>query len=154
MRFLCDHMLCKVGKWLRAAGHDTKIVESGMKDRQILILALEENRLLLTRDRHFLEMKEAHEILIFLSANSTEACIQELNEKIKMDWLYSPFSRCLLCNTLLEEPDEYNILEKVPLEVRQQAQPFWYCSQCEKVYWEGSHTEHMLNQLHKWQEGR
>lgn len=153
MRFLCDHMLSKVGKWLRAAGYDTRLVESGMNDRQILTWALEERRLLLTRDKHFLEMKEACENLIFLSANSVEECIQELNQKVEIDWLWAPFSRCLLCNTPLVIPDEQMISKKVPPAVIQLTQQFWYCSQCEKVYWEGSHTKHMLNQLHTWQRG-
>lgn len=144
-------MLEKVGKWLRIAGYDTKMVVPGMEDRQILIWALEENRLLLTRDRHFLEMKKASGILIFLSANSIEMCIQELNKQLKIDWFYAPFSRCIVCNALLVKPEEKTILEKAPPGVCEHAKQFWYCPHCQKLYWLGSHTKEMLKQLNRWQ---
>ena len=150
MKFLCDAMLAGLGRWLRAAGYDTKISESKAKDQEILACAIQEDRLLITRDRHFLEMKAATERVIFLSANSLEECIQTLSQKVPIDWLFCPFSRCLLCNTLLIEPPQQNVAEQVPSAVFQRSEQFWYCPQCQKIYWQGSHTQHMLGQLRRW----
>jgi uncharacterized protein len=151
MKFLCDEMLGGLGKWLRIAGYDTKIIKTNMSDQEILETALKENRTLLTRDKHFLEMKVAGKKMIYLTSNSLEDCIRELNASLELDWLYLPFSRCLICNSLLVEPDSKIILQHAPVNIRSMAKKFWYCKECKKVYWEGSHTERMLKQLQFWQ---
>ncbi len=150
MRFLCDQMLAGLGKWLRAAGYDTVIIENSEKDKEILEYALKEKRCLLTRDHHFLHMRAPEEAVIFLNGNSIRDCVIELNKRLQIDWLYRPFSRCLVCNTLLEKPDG-QMLEDVPLKVREEAKTIWHCTHCQKVFWEGSHTRRMVKQLHLWQ---
>lgn len=150
MKFLCDQMLAGLGKWLRTAGYDTEIVETPIEDRKILERALREGRLLLTRDHHFCEMPAGEKTVIFLEGNSIEECVLELNHLLKIDWLHAPFSRCLQCNSLLAEADAQVILEQVPADVRSFSDKFWYCPQCQKAYWKGSHTERMLKQLEAW----
>lgn len=150
MRFLCDHMLSRLGKWLRAAGYDTDIVTSPISDQEVLSIALATNRVLVTRDRHFLKMKRAISKLLYLKNNDFEACIKELNQKIKINWLYAPFSRCLICNSPLENPC-FSELEQIPLEIRKKKNEFWYCPTCRRFYWEGSHTARMRQQLQNWQ---
>ena len=147
MRFVCDQMLVGLGKWLRAAGYDTIIIETSIPDQQILEYALNEERLLLTRDAHFLKMKTTGETVIFLRGNSIKECIQELNERLNIDWLLDPFSRCLVCNSKLTEADYQTILEQVPADVLLKSTLCFYCLQCKKVYWKGSHTKRMLDQL-------
>jgi uncharacterized protein with PIN domain len=150
MRFLCDHMLSRLGKWLRAAGYDTDIITSPISDHEVLSIALATDRLLVTRDRHFLAMQRAISKLLYLKNNNFEACIKELNQNIKINWLYAPFSRCLICNSLLEKP-RLSELKQISLEIRQKKHEFWYCSSCRHIYWEGSHTAHMRHQLQIWQ---
>ena len=150
MKFLCDQMLAGLGKWLRAAGYDTEIIENSEKDREIHDYALKEQRCLLTRDHHFLQMKMPEKSMIFLNGNSIIDCVRELNRVFDVNWLYQPFSRCLVCNTLLEKPND-QMLEEIPSKVRSEAKQVWYCSHCKKVFWEGSHTVRMSKQLHLWQ---
>jgi uncharacterized protein with PIN domain len=147
MKFLCDQMLSRLGKWLRIAGYDTSIVEEeGLSDLNVLDQALSENRLLITRDRHFLQMKKAAPILIYLRSNDFLSCREELNHHIPIDWLYAPFSRCLNCNMPLERVIEES-LKDIPEKIRQQKNNFWFCSNCRKFFWEGSHTDKMLGEL-------
>ena len=143
MKFLCDQMLVRVGRWLRAAGHDTAVIENAMDDRDVFNKAVVEDRVLITRDRHFLQRDP--ERVIFLNSNGTEACIEELRSKVKINWLKAPFSRCLLCNTPLREGDP-----RIEKEVPQDIDRCWVCDLCGKSYWEGSHTERMLKQLKLW----
>ena len=35
MRLLCDEMLARLGRWLRAAGYDTEIATGGASDRAL-----------------------------------------------------------------------------------------------------------------------
>lgn len=151
MKFLCDQMLSRIGKWLRAAGHDTYIVTEPISDKDVVDLALAEVRFLVTRDRHFLKMKASLSYLIYLKNNDFESCIHELNHCIYIDWLYAPFSRCLICNSLLAKPNSHDLIEQTPSRIRQQKKEFWYCPTCEKIYWEGSHSTNMLHQLIKLQ---
>ena len=52
---LCDRMLIRLGRWLRAAGYDTEIAADAIADRLLLDHAIREGRLLLTRDRKLAE---------------------------------------------------------------------------------------------------
>ena len=151
MKFICDQMLAGLGKWLRIAGYDTQIAEESMEDKEILSCALRENRLLLTRDRHFLEMQAPSKTVIFLKSNSIIEWIRELNHVLKINWLHAPFSRCLICNSELVEPSKEDVLKQVPADTRASSEQFWFCPQCQKVYWEGSHTQKMQKQLQDWQ---
>jgi len=151
LKFLCDQMVAKLGKWLRAAGYDTKIVPPLESDEKALQCAQRENRHLLTRDRHFLTIKSQEGQVFFLSGESLEEWVQELNQKLKLNWLYQPFSRCLECNAIFVEPSRQEILNQVPLDIQSLSTQFWYCPQCQKVFWEGSHTKSMLKQLDFWQ---
>lgn len=90
MKFICDQMLSRLGKWLRAAGYDTLIIDEKVSDRHVLEMALAENRLLITRDRHFLQMKRAAPLLHYLKCNDVSSCIDELMHQVAIDWLYAP----------------------------------------------------------------
>ncbi len=129
MKFICDQMLVRLGRWLRAAGYDTVIIDRSMPDTEILSRALAEGRILLTRDRFFVGKENS----IFLTANTVESCAEELSREIKIDWLEAPFTRCLECNAILE-PEDLGT----------------FCPQCQKHYWEGSHTQRMLATLTRW----
>jgi uncharacterized protein len=146
MKFLCDQMLSRVGKWLRAAGHDTYIVTQSIPDKEVCSKAVEDARFLLTRDRHFLKMKAAIPFLIYLKNNDFERCMQELNRSVRINWLLAPFSRCLICNSLFAKPAQEKLKETSP-PILQQKREFWYCPVCQKTYWEGTHTANMLRQL-------
>lgn len=143
MKFLCDVMLARVARWLRAAGYDTELADSKMEDQEILAKARQEKRYLITRDKHFLEMKD-NECVIFLSGNTVSECIEELEHKLPIDWQKAPFTRCLICNHELVscEPDE-----RIPEDILSTQSQFWNCPACQKIYWEGSHTKRMRRWL-------
>lgn len=151
MRFLCDQMLMGLGRWLRVAGYDTIIIRSSLADEVIYIMAKSDNRLLLTRDHHFVVMKGANETVCYLSSNTLEACVLEVTKKLKISWLHKPFSRCLVCNSLFRETQEPEHLRLVPEDVKHEAHHISFCDTCQKVFWQGSHTEHMLQKLTDWE---
>lgn len=97
----CDRMLIRLGRWLRAAGYDTVIADAAMTDRQLLDHAMREDRLLITRDRRMAEQRGAWRRVVVLDANSMTDCAREVSERLAIDWLHDPFSRCVLCNTRL-----------------------------------------------------
>lgn len=151
MRFICDEMLLHLGKWLRVAGYDTLTVQNSMPDRAILDIAIKQQRILITRDKHFTSMQAPEPAVIFLKSNSPQDCIRELNLQLTIQWLYKPFSRCLCCNTLLVECKDKALLKLAPAKVRLRETHFWYCARCHKVYWHGTHTKRMMEQLQQWE---
>jgi len=150
MKLICDQMLARLGRWLRAAGYDTVIVESSREDSEILKQALHEKRLLISRDRHFLAMPSASGHLIWLQSNKVQDCAEELSQKLPINWLHAPLTRCLVCNGVLEQAHEHE-KKLVPEDVLKKSSLIWKCPLCLRVYWEGSHAKRILRTLNSWQ---
>lgn len=148
-RFVADEMLQRLGRWLRAAGYDVLMLPSGTGDRVLIEAARVGGRLLITRDRKLQELRGADCFVICLNANDTDGCARELAERIAIDWLLAPFSRCLCCNTALE-PGDHECWSCVPAYSRSIIDAVWRCPGCERIFWRGSHVERMLSQLMHW----
>jgi uncharacterized protein with PIN domain len=149
MRFLCDEMLKGLARWLRAAGYDTEVCGSGIPDRTVLEHAVNDGRILITRDHKLMEFRDAGNTVIWLDCNDTASCAVALSNKVQINWLLNPFSRCLQCNALLIAADAEK-MTRVPEESRKLANPLMYCPACDKVYWEGSHVDRMRGKLRAW----
>ena len=152
MRFLCDEMLIGLARWLRAAGYDTEVCDSAAADRAVLEHAINDNRILITRDQKLLELRHAQNTVLYLNCNDIESCVEDLGKKVQINWQLDPFSRCMQCNTPLVEA-RADKLSQVPDESRKLAHPLLYCPVCDKVYWEGSHVDRMRQKLNKWSRG-
>lgn len=144
-------MLKGLARWLRAAGYDTLIQDNGGSDRAMLQTAAREARLLVTRDRKLTEFRHAAGRVVLLESNSLEDCAQELSRRLALDWLYRPFTRCLVCNTVLVEAGE-GARERVPRSSRPHAGALHLCPVCGRVYWEGGHVRRMRARLAGWQQ--
>ena len=145
--FLCDEMLQRLGRWLRAAGYDVVMAVEGETDYELLRQAIEEKRLLITRDREMAKMRRAKDTVILLQADSLEACAKELAERLTVNWQFDPFSRCLQCNTLLTNATT-DQCQDVPEDIKT---PVYYCPDCQQVFWDGSHVQRMREHLVRWQ---
>lgn len=151
MKFLCDEMLQRIGRWLRAAGYDTLIESQGTSDRRLLERAFEEGRWLLTRDRKLLEHRGAGDTVLLLASEDVDGCARELTRRLDVDWQFNPFTRCLRCNTPLI-PATAMQMHQIPPRVRPHVQHAFYCSQCRQLYWDGSHVRRMRERLRRWQQ--
>jgi uncharacterized protein with PIN domain len=152
MRLLCDEMLRRLGRWLRAAGYDTLIAPDGTPDRELLAQARREHRLLLTRDLKLREHRHADDTVVVLDCNATEDCAREAAARLGIDWLHAPFTRCLQCNTPVVPATAEERL-RVPADSRGHHEPVLYCPECDQVFWPGSHVRRMRRVLERWAEG-
>lgn len=148
---LCDHMLIRLGRWLRAAGYDTVIAEAAISDRQLLDRAIREGRLLITRDRKLAEYRGAWKRVVVLDANDMIDCVREVSERLAIDWLYDPFSRCVLCNRRLvrASSDRHHRLPQTSVVT---VDEIHWCPDCDKVYWPGGHVRRMRTRLARWRQ--
>ncbi len=150
LRLICDEMLIRLSRWLRAAGYDCAVLPDGSHDREIMQLARDESRLVLTRDRQFLCFRDAEEYVLFMEVQTIDEQAKLLSEQLGVDWLLSPFSRCMMCN---EELIEGTVEQRAGLTVRlQPEEPLRYCPSCERLYWNGGHVHRMEKKLLEWKE--
>ena len=152
-RFLCDEMLVQLGHWLRAAGHDTLIARHRANDRSLVARAMIDGRVLLTRDHKLCEIRDAEGCAVLLRGESIQSWAREMRERFGIDWLAQPFSRCLVCNTVLQPAPDL-ARARLPEAVRASVAEINYCRQCDKLYWPGGHVRRMVRQLRAWRDGR
>lgn len=150
-RFLCDVMLARLARYLRAAGYDTAQAADGLADRDILLQAIAEGRWLLTLDRKIIEHKAARGRVVTLCHGSLDDQVGMLSRYFAMDWTGRAFTRCLLDNALLRPATEGQ-LAAVPADVLRPGEALSACPRCGRVYWPGSHYRRMMGHLRRWQE--
>lgn len=146
MRLLCDEMLKGVARWLRAAGYDVAIVTEGAHDDDLLARAAAENRLLLTCDRRLAERAGPDAMVVVLGTESFDGAAGELRDRLRVDWLHAPFTRCLLDNAPLIPAHEEDVA-KLRATTRQGGGPITRCPHCGRLYWPGSHVRRMPAKL-------
>jgi uncharacterized protein with PIN domain len=144
MRWLCDEMLGRLARLLRAAGHDTALAQAGTPDAELLALALAEDRMLVTRDRKLAEAAGAHGLL--LTADRPQEQAAELGRVARVDWSFAPFTRCMMDNAPLR-PATDEEFAAMPASVRVLPGPFNACPACGRLYWPGSHVKRMLEKM-------
>lgn len=150
-KFLCDEMLQRLGSWLRAAGYDTVIAKNAEADYQLLRQAIDDGRLLTTRDKELSQHRRAKGTVIYIEGDNLEQCAAALSAKVCINWLMKPFSRCMNCNTALIDatPQQIGLL---PLKQKEHINAVFYCPQCRQVFWDGSHVKRMRKHLSDWAE--
>jgi uncharacterized protein with PIN domain len=57
------------------------------------------------------------------------------------------FSRCLICNAVLDQISTEEAEGKVPDFIFHQQKDFFRCPQCQRIYWQGSHQENMQKRM-------
>lgn len=146
MRFLCDRMLERLARLLRAAGHDTAMAEPGQPDALILARLEQEARTLITRDRRLAVRTGAGAILITADRPLDQA--RELARVAPIDWTFAPFSRCMMDNARLRTANAEEIA-RMPADARERPGPFCVCPACGRLYWPGSHVKRLSARLHE-----
>jgi uncharacterized protein with PIN domain len=145
VRFSADAMLGRLARWLRIAGYDTRY-EPHIADAELVRTALDERRIILTRDRALAREWSVEDVLV-LKAEDTLHQLREVASRHPLDWRARAFSRCSRCNALVEAVGRDDVPEQVPERVLAQRLALARCPRCGRIYWEGSHTERMRRVL-------
>ncbi len=141
-RFVLDGHLGRLASHLRMLGLDC-LYDNGYEDDELVRVSVEEERVLLTRDRLLLMHKVITQGYLLRSLNSTEQLHEVVQRYGLVKWV-RPFQRCLNCNHLLEPVEKEMILEKLEPLTKKYFFDFKLCPACDQVYWKGSHYEKML----------
>jgi hypothetical protein len=144
MRFLCDEMLVRLARLLRAAGYDTYLAANSESDAELIKTARREGRILLTRDKR---LAASFEESVLIRGFGVDAEAHHLSREVVLDWEFAPFTRCVMDNAHLREaaPEE---IAAMPGAAQAKEGPFRVCPACGRRYWPGSHVRRMEARLH------
>jgi uncharacterized protein with PIN domain len=149
MRFLCDEMLGRLARYLRAAGYDTTQAAGGAADGALLAQARREGRRFVTCDSRIVLHRSAGGVAIVLPRGTLDELARALSAAAGVDWLHRPFTRCLVDNALLTAATATDRV-RIPGDVAIGAARA--CPSCGRAYWAGSHHRRMLARLRAWQQ--
>ncbi len=146
MKFIADRTLGKLAKELRMLGYDT-LYYRGEDGYPLMKLAREEGRVILTRSTKLIP-KRPEDRVIRLVEDFPDLQVKELVQKEIISLREGNlFSRCLLCNIPLAEISREEAEGKVPDFIFYQQKEFFRCQQCARIYWPGSHQDHMKRKI-------
>ncbi|MCD6356319.1 MAG: Mut7-C ubiquitin/RNAse domain-containing protein [Anaerolineaceae bacterium] len=142
-RFVLDGHLGRLAALLRMLGFDTRY-RNDFNDEELAAISFKEKRILLTRDRGLLKRKQVSRGYCLRSMDAYQQLYEIVRRFDLLDDMH-PFTRCMACNGLLQDVDKADILLFLQPLTRKYFQHFKQCADCGKVYWKGSHYEHMQN---------
>ncbi|MEA3279139.1 MAG: Mut7-C RNAse domain-containing protein [Thermodesulfobacteriota bacterium] len=147
IRFVVDVNVGKLALLLRMLGLDA-VYSPKYVDRDILCFSREEKRIVLSKDTGLLECKQ----IIFGRHVQSVYPDDQLIEIIKFFGINGPFkffTRCLRCNKKLVPISKKDILHRLEPKTKKYFNRFKICTQCRRIYWQGSHHEKMIIRLRK-----
>lgn len=134
-KFVADNMLGKLARWMRLLGCDV-YYDNVAEDSELLAIALDQKRILLTRDHELAE--RAGESGYLVETEGTENQLAEIILTFDIEpRLYG--DRCPNCNGVVREVPKKTIEDYVPQYTYMTHEKFRQCNDCGQVFWEGSH---------------
>lgn len=124
-RFVLDAHLGKLAAYLRMLGFDA-LYRNDFCDRELAEISTREHRILLTRDLGLLK-RGAVTHGYAVRETSPRKQLAEIVRRFDLARSLHPFTRCMRCNTLLEDATN----------------EFRACPGCRRVFWKGSHHQRM-----------
>lgn len=144
-RFALDVNVGKLARWLRLLGFDATF-QNDIDDRDLVDQSVSENRILLTRDRRLLFHKElVHAYCV--RSDWPEEQVAEVVHRYGIEPQAQPFRRCTKCNGRLRPAPKAEILHRLEPLTKIYYTDFFRCSECQRLYWRGSHHERLLDKI-------
>lgn len=143
-RFLADAMLGRLATWLRVLGYDAEY--DGAGDAALVARARAEDRILLTRDTGLLRRRDLPRHF-FVRSDAVRAQLCEVLTGLRLPAQPAAEPRCLRCNVRLDPRSRSEVEGRVPDFVWASHVRFWGCARCGRVYWPGTHRQHMAETI-------
>ena len=147
VRFLVDVNVARLAMLLRTLGFDTAF-DPLAGDAEMAGQAEREERIMLTRDTGLLR-RRAVRFGRCIRAHDPD---EQLAEVVRFFGLRPPFvlfSRCLRCNVPLVPVTKEEVWGRLEPKTKKYFNRFKICPQCDRVYWQGSHHEKLLERVER-----
>ncbi|OGQ51955.1 MAG: hypothetical protein A3J24_01895 [Deltaproteobacteria bacterium RIFCSPLOWO2_02_FULL_53_8] len=138
-------MLGRLARWLRTMGYDCEY-DSRIEDDALIARANKDDRVILTRDTRLAARRVARGRTLLIRANGLDEQVREVKEAFVID-AAGLLTRCLRCNTPLEEMPKEAAMRSVPAFVYDTQESFSRCHSCGRIYWAGTHIDTMKREV-------
>ena len=145
IRFIVDENVVKLAVFLRILGLDA-IYHPGIHDGEIAAIARAQKRVVLSRDIQLFKRKNIVYGRYIRSINPLDQ-IKEIKDFFRFHEPFAPFTRCLECNTVLAPVSKESVIHRLEPKTKAYFNEFRLCPVCDKVFWRGSHHDHMMQAL-------
>jgi len=151
--FVCDAMLGRLARNLRFFGFDTHYVgelekerrsqdpdagEKPLEDKEILEIAIQTGRIVLTKDDQFAARDTDHVILI--EGTNVRDQFAFLKNYLGLSFNFDQAnSRCYSCNAILVQVPKDAVKGRVNEGTFETIQNYWECPICRQLFWRGAH---------------
>lgn len=139
--FIADVHLGSLTKQLRMLGFDV-LFNKELKENEIAHIAAAQERIVISRSVNLFKYKII-EWGYWIRSENTNQQLHEVITRFNLLPEANPFSRCLVCNGLIHHIPRASIENQLPADTRKYFNDFWQCENCKRIYWKGSHYEHM-----------
>jgi uncharacterized protein with PIN domain len=144
LRFLADCNVGRLARWLRALGYDASY-HPRIDDAELVREAAAESRVLLTRDRDLTKRRVIQTGVvraILIRDDDVTMQLRQVFSELGLE-LKEALTRCIECNSELEERVPAAVAERVPPYVRSTQSRYSECPDCGRIYWAGTHWQRM-----------
>lgn len=138
-RFVVDVNLGRLARLLRVLGFDVWW-SSAADDQTLADISLDQQRILLTRDRGLLKRRTITHGL-FVHSQHPEVQTLEVLRRLDLRRRIKPFTRCVRCNGQLAAVAKEQVIDQLEPSTRRYYDEFSQCPECGRIYWAGSHFE-------------
>lgn len=145
MKFIVDCMLGKLAKWLKILGFDA-VFFSKIEDDDLLEMAMNENRILLTRDTGLIERTKRKNSL-FVESEEWREQVEQVLDHFDLWKDVKPNSRCIECNVRIKDLPREKAKNLVTPFIFENADTFALCPDCGRVFWRGTHLKDMETKI-------
>jgi uncharacterized protein with PIN domain len=142
-------MLGTLSRYLRFMGYNTLsangFAEGNTKEDTLLLnLAISQDRILLTRDAELARRGKERAVLV-----KSDDVMDQVRQLIAGGLIVRRvrMSRCSLCNTVLREAEAAEIHGSDYAPRDSKGFVFFWCDQCGKLYWNGSHGKSISERI-------
>jgi len=147
-RFVADCNVGRLARWLRAVGYDASY-HARIEDAELVREAAAEHRVLLTRDRDLTRRRVVRTGVVravLIRDDDVTSQLRQVFSQLDLE-INEALTRCIECNTQLEQRISAAVADRVPAHVRRTQSRFSECPQCARIYWAGTHWQHMREVL-------
>ena len=132
-----DVNLGRLARLLRVLGFDVWW-SNDADDHSLADISLEQQRILLTRDRGLLKRRAITHGL-FVHSEQPEEQTLEVIRRLDLRRRVAPFTRCLRCNGVLAAVTKDEVSDRLEPLTRRHYNDFVRCADCDQIYWPGTH---------------
>jgi len=148
-KFMVDHNVGKLAKWLRLMGYDARFFNDG-EDSRMIAAALAEDRIILTKDTHILKrgvVTSGRLKAILIEGDKSKEQICQVIQTMNIAHGFRPFTICIECNQPLLNRTKDEVKDRVPPYVFKTQEQYMECPECCRIYWKGTHWMAMTEKL-------